>query len=147
MTKQAIRAFQTAAGLSVDGVSGPSTLTRLVADVKAGTKICTTSGTTTTTKASVTTSTTTSSSTTSAVSAPCTSTAIGAALVGGQKVVSFQCANGWAAGEQTDSQNASAFLLHSVNGGWAEAPANACADATALGIPPDVLNVSYCKVS
>ena len=40
-----------------------------------------------------------------------------------------------------------AFLLKSSNGVWEQPPTNACANASALGVPADVLNVSPCKVS
>jgi hypothetical protein len=162
VTKQAIRNFQSAAGLSADGVYGPNTQARLLADAKTGTKVCSSSGPTTpTTKPASTTTTQPSPTTTSIASttttpassttrpsvAPCTSAAISVALASGQQLESYQCSNGWAAGAQTNSQYASAFLLQSSNGTWIQAPADACSNAAALGIPAAILAVSYCKVS
>jgi hypothetical protein len=143
MTTEAIRSFQAASHLSVDGVYGPNTEGLLTAAAKAGARVCSsTSPSTTTTTAPVTT--TTSAST---VSAPCTSAAVGAALKPGETLVSYQCGNGWAAGSWTNSEYEAAFLLRSSHGTWVQPPTNACQNAQALGIPADVLNVSPCKVS
>ncbi len=57
-TTQAIRAFQSAERLPVDGVYGPTTKSKLTAVASAGTKVCSTPTTTTTTSATATTSTT-----------------------------------------------------------------------------------------
>ncbi len=54
-TTSAVRLFQSADGLSVDGVYGAATRAKLLAAVSAGKKVCTTSSTTTTTGASSTT--------------------------------------------------------------------------------------------
>jgi peptidoglycan hydrolase-like protein with peptidoglycan-binding domain len=56
-TIRAIRSFQSADGLTVDGVYGANTRAKLVAAVAAGTKICTTATTTTTTTGGTTTTT------------------------------------------------------------------------------------------
>jgi peptidoglycan hydrolase-like protein with peptidoglycan-binding domain len=69
-TVEAIRAFQTAVGLSPDGVYGANTQQHLLAAEKKGSKVCTTSTSTTTTGGSTTTtgaSTTTSGATTTSV--------------------------------------------------------------------------------
>jgi peptidoglycan hydrolase-like protein with peptidoglycan-binding domain len=69
-TVQAIKAFQTAVGLSPDGVYGAQTQQHLLAAEKKGTKVCSTSTSTTTTGGSTTTtgaSTTTSGGTTTSV--------------------------------------------------------------------------------
>lgn len=146
-TKQAIRDFQAATGLTVDGIYGPNTEGLLTAAAKSGARICTSTppSTTTTTVAPTTTAPTTTAP--AAVSAPCTAPAITAALKAGETLISYQCANGWAAGSWTNSEYAAAFLLQSKNGVWVQPPTDACQNSTALGIPASVLNVSPCKVS
>lgn len=54
-TEAAIREYQTAKGLTVDGLLGPQTESALQADVAAGNIVCTTSGSTTTVPGSTTT--------------------------------------------------------------------------------------------
>ena len=81
-TKQALRAFQSATGLSVDGIDGPKTQSTLAAAQNAGTKICSTSGSTTTTARTGTT-------TTAASGVPAAATAA---------INSYETANGPAAG-------------------------------------------------
>ena len=77
-TAQAIRNFQKAAGLTVDGIYGAATNRQALADVMAGRKICTSSSTTTTTTSTTGTSTTTTTkpsgttTTTTSTSAPTT---------------------------------------------------------------------------
>jgi peptidoglycan hydrolase-like protein with peptidoglycan-binding domain len=81
-TAQAIRSFQKAAGLTVDGIYGTATESQALADVKAGKKICSSStttsttgtSTTTTTKPSGTTTTTKPSGTTTSTTSTTTST-------------------------------------------------------------------------
>ncbi len=140
-TTRAVRSFQAAAGLAVDGIAGPNTEGQLRAAAKDGTTVCSKGSSTTTTVPS----TTTTAAVTTA--APCTATAVGAALPAGETLVSFRCLSGWAAGAMQNPQYESAFLLRSTNGAWAQPPANACADATALGIPGVILDVSPCRVS
>ena len=142
-TTQALRNFQAASHLTVDGIYGPNSEGVLTSAAAAGTRVCVSSSATTTTTA---TSTTTTTSATT-VSAPCTSAAISAALQPGETLNSYQCGGGWAAGSWTNSMYTAAYLLHSSNGVWVQPPTNACANASALGIPANVLNVSPCKVS
>jgi peptidoglycan hydrolase-like protein with peptidoglycan-binding domain len=145
MTTRALRNFQTATHLNVDGIYGPNTEGLLAPAARAGVRICVSGATTTTTTtASSTTTTTTSAST---VSAPCTAAAIGATLQPGETLNAYQCGGGWAAGSWTNSMYTAAFLLRSANGAWVQPPSDACANAVALGIPAGVLNVSPCKVS
>ena len=59
LTTTAIKAFQTASGLPVDGVYGSMTRTKLLAAENAGTHVCTTSPSATTTTSSVPATTTT----------------------------------------------------------------------------------------
>ena len=143
-TIQALRNFQAASHLTVDGVFGPNTEGVLAPAARASVRVCVASPTTTTTTTANSTTTTTSAST---VSAPCTSAAITAALQPGETLNSYQCGGGWAAGSWTNSMYTAAFLLKSSNGAWEQPPSNACANASVLGIPADVLNVSPCKVS
>jgi hypothetical protein len=143
-TTAAIKAFQTAAGITVDGIYGPNTKGHLLAADKAGTKVCSSSAPVTTTTTAVPTTTTTSGS---SASAPCTTAALGAALPSGDTLGNIQCAQGWAAGSATNSMYTYAFLLQSSNGVWVQPPSDACANATSLGIPSSVLAVSPCKVS
>ncbi len=58
-TTQAVRAFQTASGLSADGVYGSVTKAKLIAAASAGTHVCSTSPSSTTTSSSAATTTTT----------------------------------------------------------------------------------------
>ena len=58
LTTKAVRAFQSASGLSVDGVYGTRTRTKLVAAVTSGTRVCSTTPTSTTTSSSAVTTTT-----------------------------------------------------------------------------------------
>jgi hypothetical protein len=116
-----------------------------MAAVKAGVKSCTSTPTTTGPTTTTTIPTTTTSA--AATSAPCTAAAISAALGSGETLISYQCGNGWAAGSWSNSAYEAAFLLRSKGGVWVQPPTDACNEATALGIPTDVLNVSPCKVS
>jgi peptidoglycan hydrolase-like protein with peptidoglycan-binding domain len=140
-TTQAIRNFQAASHLAVDGVYGPDTEGQLLAATRRGVRVCTSSPSTTTSTAATTTTVAT------AASAPCTTAAISAALAPGETLNTLTCGNGWAAGSWTNSMYTAAYLLRSSNGVWVQPPANACANPTALGIPTAVLDVSPCKVS
>jgi peptidoglycan hydrolase-like protein with peptidoglycan-binding domain len=144
MTIRALRNFQAASHLTVDGVYGPNTEGVLAPAAQAGVRVCAASSSATTTTTASSTTTTTSAST---VSAPCTAAAISAALQPGETLNSYQCGAGWAAGSWTNSMYTAAFLLKSSNGAWVQPPTNACANASALGIPANVLNISPCKVS
>ncbi len=77
-TSQAIKNFQKAAGLTVDGIYGAVTDSTALADVKAGKKICTSSTTTTTSPATTTTTTkpTGTTTTTSSTTPPTTTSTL-----------------------------------------------------------------------
>jgi hypothetical protein len=140
-TVTALKRFQQASGLKVDGIDGPNTEARLHAAVAAGTKVCGSSAPTTTTTVKPPTTTTS-----AGAMAPCTSAAVQAAVTDGT-VSSFQCASGWASGSAHNPQFDFAFLLQSKNGVWVQPPDNACQNAAALGIPANILANSPCKVS
>jgi peptidoglycan hydrolase-like protein with peptidoglycan-binding domain len=141
-TTQAIRSFQAASHLAVDGVYGPDTEGQLLAATRIGVRVCVATPASTTTSTAATTTTVA-----TAASAPCTTAAISAALASGETVNTVTCGNGWAAGSWTNSMYTAAYLLRSSNGVWVQPPANACANPTGLGIPTAVLDVSPCKVS
>jgi hypothetical protein len=141
-TTAAVKAFQAAVGITVDGIYGPNTEGHLLAADKAGTKVCSSSAPVTTTTVPSTTTTSGSS-----VSAPCTTAALGAALPSGDVLGNIQCGQGWAAGSATNTMYTYAFLLQSSNGVWVQPPSNACANAASLGIPSAVLAESPCEVS
>ena len=82
-TTAGLRAFQAADHLTVDGVYGPATKTKLLAAVAAGTKVCSTATSTTTT------STSTSTTAVSPTAVPAAATAA---------INTYQAANGPAAG-------------------------------------------------
>ena len=144
-TRQAIRSFQSAVGIAVDGIAGSNTTGKLLAAQRAGKKICSAVSTSTTATTASSSSTTTTAA--SGVSAPCTTAAVQPALPAGETALSVRCADGWAGGAKKNSDFESAYLLRSSNGVWVQPPANACADAAALGIPQTVLAVSSCDVS
>ncbi len=76
-TAQAIRNFQSATGLTVDGIYGAATASQAITDVRAGKRICPSSSTTTTSTTGSSSTTTTrpsGSSTTTTTSAPSTTT-------------------------------------------------------------------------
>ncbi len=131
-TDAAIVEFQKAAGLSPDGELGPETDAQLTKDAAAGTKVC--GGTTTTTAKGSTTTTTAGGS-----GAPCTATAISAALPSGEKVTSYVCSDGWAAGAWTNGQADGAFILQAEGGKWVKPAQDPCGSASA-GLPPEILN-------
>ena len=129
-TDAAIVAFQGAAGLTVDGELGPETEAKLKEDAAAGKKVCD-SNASTTTKPGTT--------TTAAGAGPaCTATAINAALTSGEKVTSFVCADGWAAGGWTNGQADGAFILQAEGGKWTKPAQDPCGSASA-GLPPVIL--------
>lgn len=132
-TDEAIRAFQEAAGLEVDGELGPETEAALTKDAAEGKQVC---GATTTTTAAGKTTTTTTTSTPANGQAPCTATALlGGLPAEGEKIASFQCADGYAAGSLTDGTK---FLLQSEGGKWYAPSQDPCGSASA-GIPPAIL--------
>lgn len=155
-TTTAVRSFQSGSHLAVDGVYGHATEAALTSAVRSGRQVCAAQTTTTTTASSApktastrpsAPSTTSPTAHSTVAAAPCTAAAIGQAVPSGDKVISYQCGGGWAAGSWTNSDYAAAFLLQSSNGRWVKAPANACQNAAVLGIPSNVLDVSPCKVS
>ncbi len=112
ITRAAIAAFQTGAGITADGQYGPVTKAKLTADARAKTIVCTsTSGTTTTV----------------AATAPCTNAAIQPAVdsTGNGKVslIDFGCDGAWAwagIGVGSGSGGYEATNLLKANGGtWA----------------------------
>ena len=128
-TDAAIVAFQTAAGLSPDGELGPETDAKLTADAAAGTKVCGSTTSTTTPK----------TTTTTGGSGPaCTATAISAALPAGEKVTSYVCIDGYAAGGWTNGQADGAYILQAESGKWVEPGQDPCGSASA-GLPPQIL--------
>ncbi|MGO8873877.1 MAG: hypothetical protein ACLQPH_21230 [Acidimicrobiales bacterium] len=68
-----------------------------------------------------------------------------AALPAGDKVVTFQCAHGCAAGSMIHGSFAAAYLLQATNGTWVRATASSVCSSTS--IPAAILAVSPCKVS
>jgi len=127
-TDAAIVAFQRAEGLAVDGELGPETDTALQKAAADGTKVC---GTTSTTGTSTTT-------TAGGGTAPCTATAITAALESGEQVTNYVCSDGWAAGSWTNGQADGAFILQSADGAWTTPAQDPCGSASA-GLPPIIL--------
>jgi hypothetical protein len=128
-TDEAIRAFQQAAGLEVDGELGPETEAALKKDAADGKQVC--GASTTTTTAGNTTTTAASNG-----QAPCTATALlGGLPAEGEKIASYQCADGYAAGTLTDGTK---FLLQSEGGKWYAPSQDPCGSASA-GIPPAIL--------
>ena len=100
-TDRAIIDFQTADGLTVDGELGPETDTALRDAAQSGKTVCSggSSGTTTPPV------------TITPATAPCTATAIAAALPSGDKITVYVCSEGWAAGSATNGQDDSNFVL------------------------------------
>jgi peptidoglycan hydrolase-like protein with peptidoglycan-binding domain len=135
-TTRAVTAFQSAAGLAADGVYGSQTRSKLLTAAAAGTKVC---------GATVPTSTTSTTSAATSLSAPCTSAAVAAALPSSDKVISFQCAGGWAAGSFSNGVYDAAYLLQSSSGKWVRI--TAVSVCTSGSIPTAILDVSPCKVS
>jgi len=128
-TDAAIVAFQAASGLETDGEFGPETEAALTKAVDAGEKVC--GGSTTTTAAGTTTTTTGGGG-----EAPCTASAISAAM-GDEALASYVCADGYAAGSVAGTETAK-FILQSENGTWVEMTTDPCGTASA-GLPPVIL--------
>ncbi len=127
-TDAAIVAFQTASGLEVDGELGPETEAALTKAVDDGTKVC--DGSTTTTTAAGTTTTAANGG-----EAPCTATAITAAL-DGEAISSYVCSDGYAAGSVSGTD--AKFILQSEGGQWTLMASDPCGSASA-GLPPVIL--------
>lgn len=127
-TDAAIVAFQTAEGLEVDGEFGPETETALTKAVDEGKTVCDGSVTTTTTAGTTTTA-------ANGGEAPCTATAIAAAL-DGEAIASYVCADGYAAGSVSGTE--AKFILQSEGGKWVEMTSDPCGSASA-GLPPVIL--------
>lgn len=126
-TDAAIVAFQAASGLETDGELGPETESALTKAVDAGDQVC--GGTTTTTAGGTTTT------AASGGEAPCTATAITAAL-GDQAISSYVCSDGYAAGSLADAD--AKFILQSEDGKWVQMSSDPCGSASA-GLPPVIL--------
>ena len=132
-TDAAIVAFQRAEGLAADGELGPTTGEALKAASSEGRRVC--DGETTTTAIPP----TTAKPTTTAAgggSAPCTATALlGGLPAEGEKIGTYVCSRGWAAGALTDGTR---FILQSQNGQWYAASQDPCGSASA-GLDPVIL--------
>ena len=135
-TDQAIIDFQTAEGLTVDGELGPATDTALRDAAESGRTVCGggSSGTTTP-PVTITPSTGT---------APCTATAVAAALPSGDEVTTYICSEGWAAGSATNGEDDSNFILQAEDGKWVQPAQSPCGTASA-GLPAEILK--YCDAS
>lgn len=137
-TDAAIVAFQRAEGLKVDGQVGPQTEAALKKAAEEKRTVCTSeSGTTTTSGGGTTT-------TTQAGVAPCTATAIQAALPSGQQVENYVCSGGYAGVEALSSGNTSRYVLQDQSGKWVNLNQEPCGGGHA-GISPQVLEVGCDK--
>ena len=67
--------------------------------------------------------------------APCTATAISAAL-DGESLASYVCSEGYAAGSVADTE--AKFILQSEDGTWVKMTTDPCGSASA-GLPPVIL--------
>ena len=135
-TDAAIVAFQTAAGLKVDGQLGPQTESVLSADASAHKKVCESA----TSTSSATTSTTTGGT------APCTATALLAALDSGSELTGYVCSDGFAGvTATTTNQSAYSAVLQADGSTWKDLGSEPCGTASA-GIAPDVLTMG-CSIT
>lgn len=126
-TDQAIKDFQAAEGLEVDGEYGPETEAALNKAVEEGRQVC--DGSTTTTAPAT--------STTAASGAVCTAQSLLEGLPAeGEQIRSYVCADGWAAGTLTDGTTK--FILEVVDGRWV-APSQDPCDSASAGLPPVIL--------
>ncbi len=129
-TDAAIKEFQSAEGLEVDGEVGRETSAALTKAASEGRKVCGTSSSTTTT-ADKTTTTASGGGT-----APCTATALMEGLPAeGETIGNYVCSAGYAGGTLTDGTG---FILQSKDGKWYAPSQDPCGTASA-GISPEVL--------
>lgn len=123
-TDAAIVAFQTAEGLTADGEVGSDTQAALTKAADAGTQVC--DGTSPST---------TSTTTPSGGTAPCTGTAIAAALPPGETATSYVCSDGYAGVALTGGSGA---ILESEDSKWTDLGQEPCGAASA-GLDPAIL--------
>lgn len=132
-TDAAIVEFQKAKGLETDGELGPETDEALATAADAGEIVCGGSA----------------SPTSTPTKAPCTATAIQAALPPGDKVTSFVCAEGgverWAAGDDANKEFDAVFIMKDNGGKWETVPRDEICGTASAGIPESILK--YCDVS
>lgn len=137
-TDAAIKEFQSAEGLEVDGEVGTETSAALTRAASDGRKVCGATPSSTTT-------TTTAKSTTTAAgggSAACTATALMEGLPAeGETIGHYVCSDGWAGGTLTDG---TPFILESQGGRWYAPSQDPCGSASA-GISPEVLEAGCPK--
>jgi peptidoglycan hydrolase-like protein with peptidoglycan-binding domain len=140
----AILAFQSASGLETDGELGPETESALSTAVSKKEKVCTSvPPSTTTTSAKPGTTTTTAAG---GGVAPCTATALLAAMPAGTTINSFVCSGDYAAGTNTGQGGSpTPFILESTNGAWGDMAQSPCGTASA-GLPPIILETG-CKAA
>jgi hypothetical protein len=126
----AILAFQRGAGIEADGELGPETESALATAVDDGETVC--GGDATTTTHSESTTTTTGGG---GGGAPCTATAISAALSSGSEISSYVCSGGYAAGSLSSGEK---FIVQDDGSSWAAMSDDPCGSASA-GLPPIIL--------
>lgn len=127
----AIVSFQRDYGIEADGELGPETETALKDAVAAGETVCGASGGSTTTHSESTTTTTGGGG----GGAPCTATAISAALSSGSEISSYVCSGGYAAGTLSSGDK---FIVQDDGSSWAAMADDPCGGASA-GLPPIIL--------
>ncbi len=132
-TDAAIVSFQTAEGIEEDGELGPQTDDALKSAVDEGRTVCGGSASPSPTSSE----------------APCTATAIQAALPSGEKVTSFVCADGgderWAAGDDSNKEFDAVFILKAEGGSWTQIDRDEVCGTASAGVPAKILE--YCDVS
>jgi len=131
----AILAFQGGAGLGTDGQLGPQTHAALTKAAADRTKVCT--GSTTTTANAATTT------TIAGAVAPCTATALIAALDPGAQLTAYICSEGYAgvkatAANHSGTQEAYQAILKANGATWTNLSEQPCVSASA-GIPAAVV--------
>ncbi len=131
-TEAAIVEFQQAEGLAANGEMDAATTKALEAAAQAGKKVCSTTGTTAST-----------TTTTTGGQAPCTPTALVAAIPQGDVITGYVCADGYAGVTGTVGSGATStfhVVLKSENGAWTNLGDEPCGAASA-GIAPAVLEM------